>query len=138
MMLAWAAHWGWLIGNGPFSSLFLESAQTSSFLYFITGVAIVEIALDKLPKMGSRLTIWPLVARIVLGGCSAALLAEVGGLSAFLGAVLGVTVAVASAYAGNRIRTRSVKALNVPDFVVGFAEDAVAIGLGFFVISRFA
>ncbi|MEK6303817.1 MAG: hypothetical protein AABO41_24190 [Acidobacteriota bacterium] len=138
MVLAWAAYWGWLREAGAFSALLLEPTLSRPFVFFITGVAIVEMVIDKVPKTPSRLTVWPLIARIVLGGFSAALLAEAGGLSALLGALLGAAAAVAGAYAGNRVRALLVRALKVPDFSVGLVEDAVAIGLGFLVASRFA
>jgi uncharacterized membrane protein len=35
------------------------------------------------------------------------------------------------------VRMRLVRALKVPDFVIACLEDAVAIGGGFFVVSRF-
>lgn len=139
MVLAWAVHWGWLMGGSSFFfAFFFESVQTIWSVFFITAIAIVEIAFDKNPKTPSRLTVWPLTARIVLGACSAALLSEVGGLSVLLGTVLGATAAVAAAYAANRIRASLVRELKVPDAVVGFAEDAIAIGLGFLVVSRFS
>jgi uncharacterized membrane protein len=44
---------------------------------------------------------------------------------------------VAGAFAGYEVRTRLVKALKVPDLVVALLEDAVAIGGGLFIVSRF-
>ena len=37
----------------------------------------------------------------------------------------------------SEFRTRLVKALNVPDIVIALLEDAIAIGGGFFLVSRF-
>jgi len=44
---------------------------------------------------------------------------------------------VAGAFAGYEIRTRLVRALKVPDFVVATLEDGVAIGGGLWIVSRF-
>ena len=51
--------------------------------------------------------------------------------------VLGGVGGVAGAFAGYEARTRLVKTLKVPDTVVALLEDAVAIGGGFFIVSRF-
>lgn len=60
-----------------------------------------------------------------------------GAQSIVLGAVLGVVGGVAGAFAGYDARTRLVKALKVPDLVIALLEDAVAIGGGLFIVSRF-
>jgi uncharacterized membrane protein len=44
---------------------------------------------------------------------------------------------VAGAFAGYEVRMRLVRALKVPDFVIAILEDAVAIGGGLFIVSRF-
>ena len=54
-----------------------------------------------------------------------------------IGALLGIAGGVAGAFGGYQIRTRLVKALKCPDFVVAIAEDAVAIAGGLFIVSRF-
>jgi uncharacterized membrane protein len=54
-----------------------------------------------------------------------------------LGAVLGAVGGVAGAFAGYQARTRLVKALKVPDFVIALLGDAVAIGGGLLIVSRF-
>jgi uncharacterized membrane protein len=41
------------------------------------------------------------------------------------------------AFAGYQARTRSVRALKVPDFVIALLEDLVAVGGAFFIVSRF-
>jgi uncharacterized membrane protein len=53
------------------------------------------------------------------------------------GTLLGTAGGVAGAFGGYEARTRLVRALGVPDAVIAFAEDAVAIGAGLFVVSRF-
>jgi uncharacterized membrane protein len=60
-----------------------------------------------------------------------------GGQPLAIGAVLGAVGGIAGAFAGYEVRTRLVKALGVPDFVIAVLEDAVAIGGGLFMLSRF-
>jgi uncharacterized membrane protein len=43
---------------------------------------------------------------------------------------------VAGAFGGYEARTRLVRALKVPDWVIACLEDAVAIGAGLFIASR--
>jgi hypothetical protein len=44
---------------------------------------------------------------------------------------------IAGAFAGYQWRTGLVKALKVPDFVIALLEDAIAIGAGLFIVSRY-
>ena len=79
-----------------------------------------------------------LSARIVLGGLSGAAVAAAGTQSPAIGAALGVAGGVAGAFAGKEVRTRLVKALKVPDFVIATLEDALAIAAGIFIVMRFS
>jgi uncharacterized membrane protein len=54
-----------------------------------------------------------------------------------LGTVLGIVGALAGAYGGYQARTRLVKALGTPDFVIALLEDLVTIGGSLWVVSRF-
>jgi len=54
-----------------------------------------------------------------------------------IGAVLGGAGGLIGAFAGYQARTRLVRALGVPDVVIALVEDAVAIGGGFLIVSRF-
>jgi uncharacterized membrane protein len=49
----------------------------------------------------------------------------------------GVAGAIAGAFTGYEVRKRLVRALKVPDFVIALLEDAVAIGGGLLIVSRF-
>ncbi len=53
------------------------------------------------------------------------------------GGLLGAIGGVAGAFGGYQARTRLVRALRVPDFVIACLEDAVAIGGGLLIVSRF-
>jgi uncharacterized membrane protein len=132
-VVAWAAHRNWLnLHNTPLSFM----ASTAAVVIF-TLLAVVELIADQLPSTPSRTKPPGLIARIVFGGLSGAGLALSGAQSIVLGAVLGVAGGVAGAFAGYQVRTRLVKALKVPDLVIALLEDAVAIGGGLFIVSRF-
>jgi len=128
-----AAHWKWFsLQNSGLS--FMGSAVAA---YLFAAAAIGELVVDKLPKAPSRKELPGLIARIVFGGLSGATLCAAANQSAALGVALGGLGGVAGTFAGYELRTRLVKALKVPDFVIALLEDAVAIGVGFFIVSRF-
>ena len=130
---SWAAHLGWLnVANSPLK--FMGSMIT---VVIFTILACVELVTDQLPATPARTKPAGLVPRILLGGLCGATVASAGGQSLAIGAVLGAVGGIAGAFAGYEIRTRLVKALGVPDFVIAVLEDAVAIGGGLFMLSRF-
>jgi uncharacterized membrane protein len=132
-VVAWAAHRNWLnLHNTPLSFM----GSTAAVVIF-TLLAVVELVVDQLPSTPSRTKPPGLIGRIVLGGLSGAAVAVSGAQSIALGAVLGVAGGIAGAFAGYEVRTRLVKALKVPDLVIALLEDAVAIGGGLFIVSRF-
>jgi uncharacterized membrane protein len=132
-VVSWAVQWKWL-GLHDSSFAFLGSTLAA---YILAGAAIVELIVDKLPNTPSRKAPPGLIARFVLGGLSGAALCAASNQSVVLGAVLGGVGGLAGAFAGYEARTRVVKALKAPDIVVALLEDAVAIGGGFFLVSRF-
>ena len=130
---AWAAYLGWLnLANSPLK--FMGSMIT---VVFFTILACVELVTDQLPSTPARTKPAGLIPRILLGGLCGAAVASAGGQSLALGAVLGAVGGVAGAFAGYEVRTRLVKALGVPDFVIAVVEDAVAIGGGLLLLSHF-
>jgi uncharacterized membrane protein len=132
-VVAWGAHLNWLnLRNTALSFM----ASTAAVLIFSL-LALVELISDKLPSTPSRTEPVGLIARVLLGGLSGAGVALSGAQSMVLGAVLGAVGGVAGGFAGYQARTRLVKALKVPDFVIALLEDAVAIGGGLFIVSRF-
>ncbi|HEV8487602.1 MAG TPA: DUF4126 family protein [Blastocatellia bacterium] len=128
-----AAHWRWF--SLQHSGLAFMGSAVAAYLF--AAAAIVELVVDKLPKAPSRKEIPGLIARIVFGGLSGATLCAAANKSVALGAALGGLGGIAGAFAGYEVRMRLVKALNVPDFVIALLEDAVAIGGGFLIVSRF-
>jgi len=132
-VVAWAAHQNWInLHNTPLSFL----SSTAAVVIF-TLLAVVELVADQLPSTPSRTKPPGLIARIIFGGLSGAAVALSGAQSVAFGAVLGAAGGIAGAFAGYQVRTRLVKALKVPDFVIAFLEDAVTIGGGVFIVSRF-
>jgi uncharacterized membrane protein len=132
-VVAWAAHRGWM--NLTLTPLRFFGSTAAVVIF--TLLAVVELVADQLPNTPSRTAPVGLSARIVLGGLSGAAIALSGAQSVAMGAVLGAAGGVAGAFGGYQVRTRLVKALKVPDFVIATLEDAVAIGAGFFLVSRF-
>lgn len=133
-VVAWGAHLGWLHLTGTRLS-FMSSVAAVALLSLL---AIVELITDKLPSTPSRTAPVGLIARIVLGGFSGGVLYVAGANHGFwLGAVLGVVGALIGTYGGYQVRTRTVKALHAPDFLIALIEDAIAIGGAFWIVSRF-
>jgi uncharacterized membrane protein len=132
-VVAWGAYHGWLNLHG--SALAFMSAKAAVIIFVM--VAVGELVSDKLPGTPSRTAPLGLTARILLGGLCGACLAVAGAQSMVIGALLGIAGGVAGAFGGYQIRTRLVRALKCPDFVIALAEDAVAIAGGLFIVSRF-
>jgi len=132
-VVAWAARWKWLDLHNSFLA-FIGSAVAA---YIFAAAAIVELVVDKLPNTPSRKASLGLTARIVFGGLSGAAVCAAGNQAVVVGAVLGIAGGVAGAFLGYEVRTRLVKALGVPDYVIAVLEDAFAVGVGFFIVSRF-
>jgi len=132
-VVAWAACRHWIHLGGTLLHFMGSTAAVVIFTLF----AVVELVADKLPSAPSRTAPPGLIARIVLGALSGAALAASGSQSIAVGAILGAAGGICGAFGGYQVRTRLVKALKVPDFVIALLEDAVAIGGGFFLVSRF-
>lgn len=129
--VAWAAHRNWLRLQGT-ALAFLGTIP--AVIIFIL-LAAAELVADQLPSTPARTKPAGLIARIITGGTSGAAIAISGGQSMMVGGVLGAT-GVIGAFAGYQIRTGLVRALNIPDMAIAFAEDAVAIAAGLLFVSR--
>jgi uncharacterized membrane protein len=129
-VVAWAAHFDWLNLNG--SPLAFMGSRTAVAIFSV--LAIGELIADKLPRTPKRTAFAPLLARIVLGGLSAACLGVAAGKSLLIGAVLGGIGAVIGAFAGYEIRRRLVNNLHIKDLFVAICEDLVAIVLAYFIV----
>jgi uncharacterized membrane protein len=132
-LTCWAAHLNWInLSASPLK--FMASIITVTIF---TLLACVELVTDQLPSTPARTKPAGLIPRILMGGLCGAAVASAGAQSLAVGAALGAVGGIVGAFAGYEVRTRQVKALGVPDFVVAVLEDAVAIGGGLFLLSRF-
>ena len=129
---AWAARLGWLSLIGT-PMHFMASIITVTIF---TLLAVVELVADQLPSTPARTAPVGLSARVVMGGLCGATIAVAGGASIAIGIVLGALGGIAGAYGGYQARTRSVKALGVPDVVIAVIEDIVAVGGGLLILSK--
>lgn len=128
---SWAAHLGRLkLTRG------LAWVGATAAVAIFTILAVAELVADKLPNTPSRTAPPGLIARIVMGALTGACLACAGGQRPILGAAVGVVGALVGTYGGYRARTRLVKALGTPDFVVALLEDLVTIGASIWLVSR--
>ena len=131
--VAWGLRLGWLSAG---SSRLAFVGSTAGVIIFSL-LAFAELVADKLPSTPSRTSARGLIGRFVFGGFAGAILATAGSESLIFGALLGGIGGIAGAFGGHWVRTRTVKALKCPDFVIAILEDAVAIGGGLFIASRF-
>jgi len=124
-------YFGWVHVDGLLS--YIGALPTALLL---TAAAIGELVTDKLPSTPSRTAPMGLAVRVVTGALTGACIgASTSG--ALLGAVLGIVGSLAGCFAGYAARTRLVQSLGVPDFVVAFAEDLVAVAGCLWVVSQF-
>lgn len=130
--VSWGAYLQWLDLDGTWAA-FMSSEAARDLL---TAFALLELVGDKLPKTPSRKAPGPFAARVILGAFSGAVLGASARRSPAAGLLFGVLGAAAGTLGGYEARTRSVKALNVPDAVVAVLEDSVAIGGGLLTVSR--
>jgi uncharacterized membrane protein len=133
-VVSWAARLGWL-DLRPTWLAFLGYAVTP---YVFTAFAIFELVMDKLPNTPSRKMPLAFASRVVLGAFSGAALCIAAQHPAAAGALFGGLGAVVGILAGYEARTRLVKSLRIPDFVIALLEDALAVGGGLFIVSRFS
>ena len=131
-VVAWGAHVGWLnLHDSP-----LAFMGSTTAVVILSLLAIGELIADKLPMTPKRTAPAPLIARIVTGGlCGASLVAAVG-KSVLAGMLLGGIGGVVGAFLGYSVRRRLVKNFHIKDLVVAVCEDAIAICLALFLVSR--
>jgi uncharacterized membrane protein len=132
-VVSWAARLGWLHVENTWLAFLGYSATP----YIMSVLAIGELIADKLPKTPSRKAPPGFIARIVTGGVSGAAIGATSG-SWVVGLVAGVIGAVAGTLGGYELRVRLVKATGGKDLPIALLEDAIAIGGGFLIVSRFS
>jgi uncharacterized membrane protein len=128
--ISWAARLHWLnLENTKLA--FLGYAATP---YIISLLAIGELISDQLPKTPSRTVPPQFGARILTGAfCGAA----IGAPSDMLvsGLLAGIVGAIAGTLGGAKMRALLAKSFN-KDQPAAFLEDALAIGLAVFIVTR--
>jgi uncharacterized membrane protein len=131
-VVAWAAQLRWPQLQQTGLS-FLTAPVTA---YIFTACAAIELVFDKLPFTPSRLGAGPLGARILFGGLAAAALCAAGHQSIAIGAVVGAIGGIAGAFAGYHVRHYLTTTLKAPALLIALAEDALAIGISLFAVTR--
>ncbi|HEX6773671.1 MAG TPA: DUF4126 family protein [Acidobacteriaceae bacterium] len=125
-------HLGWL----HLSATGLNFLTTPVALIVVVVLAVGELIADKLPAMRPRIQAGPLSARFLLGAFCASALAVAAGMSWVVPAIIGGISAIIAAYAGYWLR-HGITTRGVQDLPIALLEDATAILLGFFTVSRF-
>ena len=125
-------HLGWLhLGGTGLSFLGAPAA-----MYVFVALAIGELIADKMAFIPPRIQAVPLAARFVVGGLCASALALAAGLPWIFPAAMGGVAAVVAAYAGYWLR-RGITSRGIKDLPIALLEDATAILLSLFAVSRF-
>ena len=132
-VISLAAHWKWI----DLQHSALSFLGTTAAVFISIAAALIEIIVDKLPNTPRRTEALGLIARLLFGGLCGAAICAARDQSMVIGAVLGGAGGLIGAFAGYQARTRLVRALGAADLVVALIEDAVAIGGGFLIVSRF-
>ena len=132
-VVCWGAHLGWL--NLQNSHLAWMGSTAAVAIFSV--LALAEIINDKLPATGSRLAPPSLAIRAVMGGLAGSALGIAATHSLFPGILIAAVGAIAGSFLGYEVRHRIVSGLKVPDFPIALVEDAIAIGCGLLIVSRF-
>lgn len=130
-LIALAAAFGWFTLGDPLG--WMGSFAAAAVLPLL---AIGEMVADKLPSTPSRTAPLGLGARLLLGALCGACVASASGGALGTGGLLGAVGGLAGCYGGYLARTRTVRALGVPDFAVAFAEDLIAVASALLIVSQ--
>jgi len=130
--VSWAAHLDWLRLQG--TPLAFMGATATPWIF--TFAALFEILVfDKRPESGSRKSPPQFIGRILSGMlCGAAVGIAGGSLAA--GLTLGALGAIAGTLVGYEFRARLVHAIGGRDLPIALLEDAIAVGVALYVVSR--
>ena len=130
--VSWAACLGWL--NLQASPLAFMGSMVTVALSSL--LAVGELGADLSPRIPRRTAPGPLAGRLLTGGLCGACLCASAGHSLSLGALLGALGGIMGAFSGYELRKHLVAAWNIRDVFVAIAEDVVAIGLAWFLVTR--
>ena len=132
-MIAVAAHLKWIY----LQHTILSFMGWLFALIIISILCVSELVVDKLPGTPSRKMPGPFIARVLSGAFAGFALSLATNHSVVAAVIIGGIGAAVGTLVGYELRTSLVKMLNVPDFVIALLEDAIAIGGGLFIVSRF-
>jgi uncharacterized membrane protein len=106
--------------------------KTPSSKKVIVGLALAELAADKLPNAPNRTFLPALIGRAFTGGGASALLWSLKGHSAWIGGLGGAVASVGNTYLTFYLRQWLSRALPLPNAVslAGVIEDAVLLTVG--------
>jgi len=93
----------------------------------LTALALGEMVADKLPIIPDRISPVPLLGRAVAGAICGASICRAESERAEIGAVGGAVAAIASAYCFYYLRKRLAEGAQIPDPLIGLAEDIIVI-----------
>ena len=113
---------------------FLASATA---VYIFSALGIGELVADKLSFVPNRTSPLPMIFRILSGAICGGALCIAANRLILAGALLGGLGAANGAFGGFHVRRLLVKHFKIADMVVALVEDALAIGVGLFIVSRF-
>jgi len=124
-IVAWAAKFGWLhLYDSP-----LAFVGSKLAVLLLSLAAIGELIADKLPFVGKRTALVPLIARLFTGAFCGAALCVSARESVIFGIFFGAVGALAGAFGGYELRRRLPYTFSVHDFAIALPEDLVAVGL---------
>jgi uncharacterized membrane protein len=109
----------------PFSVLGSPGVSTA-----LRVLEIGEVIADKLPVTPSRTSPPPLLGRMASGTLVGAALFASENRRAAVGGAVGAAAAVASAYAGERLRSHAAERLGMSDLAVALLEDGLVLLAG--------
>ena len=121
--ICWYAYLGYLPTDGSWA------AWTGHFgvAVAITVLAAGELIGDKLPKTPNRTSLFPLLARMIVGGLGGAICATAMQGNELEGILLGLVGAVVGAYGGFMVRRDLVQRIGCKDWKIAVLEDAFTI-----------
>jgi uncharacterized membrane protein len=132
-VICWGAHLSWLSLAGSGFGFFAHPVTLILFTIFALG----ELVADKLPFVPGRTTPGPLLIRLISGAACGAALCIAAQSALLYGVLLGALGALVGSYGGFYYR-RLVPANNrTMQFLAALLEDVVAVGGGFWIVSRF-
>jgi uncharacterized membrane protein len=132
-VVSWAAH---------FHRLDLRDSRLAPLgspiaVYTISALGLGELIADRMPFVPNRTSPLPTAFRILSGAVCGAALCISANRIVWAGILLGGLGAVNGAFGGFHVRRLLVKYLKINDTAIALSEDALAIGGGLFLVSRF-